>query len=44
MDGDGDLVFAGFGHLEVGTGIRRDRSESFAFTGDIIADFVIIQE
>ena len=44
MDGDGDLVFAGFGHLEVGTGIRLVNTEFTVFTGDIIADFVIIQE
>ncbi len=43
-DGDGDLVFAGFGHLEEGTGIWLVNTEFTVFTGDIIADCFIIRE
>ena len=44
MDGDGDLVFAGFGHLEEGTGIRLVNPEVTIRCGDIIADCFITRE
>ena len=44
MDGDGDFVFAGFGHLEEGTGIRLVNTEFTICCGDIIADFFIAFE
>ena len=44
MDGDGNLVFAGFGHLEVRIGIRLINTEFTICCGDIIADCFITRE